>query len=603
MSIFSQVLEFAVGLDASNFKRAVGDLSGEAEKAAAGIGSAFGKANDAIIGLSDGTENARQRMDKFTDSARDYGDVGGELERTLIGVADISEVMGLGFEKNVRQVADMAGGIEGVVVGGSELISVLSRVGGIIGPLSVLLAAGATAWVVYKNAVGESETELDLLKDTADNLKSTLQGLTEQGVKAGNASWADLSKTLREAREDYGVLTGDIDENEVAIRRQNEAIVSAARAGILSAAQNVNAIEMVIAANEKLVAIARENNEENDEANAALALNRKALAGATDAVRERRDALEEVIGLTRSQIELETVQASASELVAEQDRAASDAAREYSRIQMEADRESERVAAEAATSREALIGITEQATLAALTGADAIIYAQNLQLSKIQELEDASNAHVQAELARNAVLMQTERELGRVRDDEFREYERELKDRQQMIESGLNQTLDVFADFADARLTGEESLGESLRDLGRSFLAGQLLDLAAKLATESAASFAALNLVAGAAFAAGSVIATAGAVTLSSGGVSTAAPASSSTGQSLTQEQAETHQQESTPATGSSSARTTASSSDGVTLVYKHRAFDAVVQDSLRVNGSALRTALDDTATPGRRAR
>lgn len=202
------------------------------------------------------------------------------------------------------------------------------------------------------------------------------------------------------------------------------------------------------------------------------------------------------------------------------------------------------------------------------------------------------------------VLSSTEELYASMSEAERAAFDKKIADIQDYQDAALG----LFGDFLGARLLGEETLGESVRRIGLSFLALQLLDLAKAFGLQAAAFFASGQLVQGGLRLAGAAAATAGAATLeaAAGGSLGGGTSGSSTGTTaasgdvvsapMTEEQAAEQRAD------RSSTTSTARSSSTVYIQWKHQLFDAVVQESLVTPGSALQTALRDSSA-GVRAR
>jgi hypothetical protein len=612
MAIFSEALEFTTGFDLSGLKAGADKARSILDGLNASAASAFDDANSSLKTFASEIEDTRKRLDGFEKGLQEIGDGFGAVDRLAIGAADVLEVFGFEAEQSVRKVSDLAGGIEGLVLGTKEILPLLGRLGPVIGAVTVAVGAGVTAWTIYKNAVGDAEQELETLRGTSERLKGQLSGLSDEGIKAGAASWSALGEALETAREDLAVTRGELSETDVAIRRETEAIEEQARAALVSYGQQEAAIKARINADQQLIAIAREKGKEDVEANKRLVEGWQELRRVESAQNDLKTAIAGTIGATRQNLLL-------TERQAEEEKAAAEAKRK----QAEAEREYEKSQRERAQATEQLVGIEQQARLATLEGEDAILYARDLQLAQIGMLEESSLNFAQAEAARAAVRAQTEMELTSLKEQEAARQAQiaedlsareasALRERESTIATHQSLVLGAFEQFARERIEGEKTLGESVKALFLGFLADELRLLATQLGTKAAAFYVSGQIGKGLLYTAGAAVALAGAAGLdsaASSGVSSSGstPSTSSSTQALTPTQAADQRSSGDPSaitTGeTSSARTSSSGSSGRTNLWiGHRAFEAQIQES--ASGGALRDELDSAnPNPSQRVR
>jgi len=199
-------------------------------------------------------------------------------------------------------------------------------------------------------------------------------------------------------------------------------------------------------------------------------------------------------------------------------------------------------------------------------------------------------------------------ELARLEDDA-------LASRLSRFERYSATALDLWSDFATARIAGEETLGQTVRRIGLGFLAGQLLDLALTFALVAAAYFATGQFAIGALYALGAAVAVGGAAVLGAaatgrifgGGSSgsageSGASGSTSSGSAQPRSADEEADRVSGSSRNSSSARTSGDSRPIIIeMRYGHREFSAISADNLKLPGSPIGDALREGSVVGQR--
>ncbi len=598
-------LEFDVGFRTDNARRELDqffrELRGDVPS------DAFGEVADDLEDVADSARRARDETKQLKDGFDESAEAGGSFERVMLGVADILEVVGLdAAAAGTRLGADLGGGLEGVIKGGKELIPFLDKLAYLASGVAVAVAAGVTVWSFFANAEDEARTESSNLERTLTTLEDQLVDLTKDGIEAATDSWDAFKDAAQDVADELKVINGLTTEAQQQGEKDAAQIKETAALAIRAASQRVAAIQTQIVAKQQLA------DADDTSFSKEVQLRRE-----ISALNRDLEEAQQVLADKRAEVErtAETV-----ELLAESARRAAEAERLDG---LEA-RDAERAAREKKRALEELQGIEERAALSTLEGEEAILFARDLQLAKIDELARKAEDLAQAEAARVAVVADAEKQIADLRAAEAErladlqaDAEKRALDalkanvaaREQVYAQHFSAVLSRFDTFVTERIEGERTLGESLKSLLLGVLADELRALAAQFTLKAAAYFVAGDAAHGALYLAGAGAATAGAAFLEAGaagafssGGSSSASASTSAGAAPTEEAARSAYID---AEREASRSDTARSSSGgarYTLQIDHRGFEAHIQKS--AESGRLRGEIDAVnSNPAQRAR
>jgi hypothetical protein len=344
------------------------------------------------------SQQAKQSADKIeasfqkTSKALDKtADASGDTERALLGVADVLEVVGLNSAAaGTRIAADLGGGLEGIIKGGAGVKGALGAVATAASVVAVAVASGATAYLLYANALGESRAEVDAIHRSLEALDRQL-GIDNKGLAEANKSWDRFTEAAKKVQTELDIVNGV----QTALQAQGEAQVEnlkeQASEGILTAGKLAAAAEQRIEANKRLIKSGQLTLKEEIAARQEIDASKVALADANALLEERRAALDKAVAGAQQLTEYNTALADSEEFL-------SDRTRERA--------EAEKMAREETSALNAVEAIRVQAIAATLEGEDAILFARDQQLAKLDEYAAKLGEVSEIEQARAAVQQQ-----------------------------------------------------------------------------------------------------------------------------------------------------------------------------------------------------
>lgn len=383
-------------------------------------------ADEGLKKLSDGGKQAKGALD-------DVAEGGGDAERSLLGLADLLEVVGLdAAATGVRLGADLGGGLEGVLKGGRALLSGLGPVAAVLSVVAVAAAAGVTVYSFYANAESEAEEEARILEASLANLETQLVGLTEKGIKEANKSWAKFIDSARAVQTELDIINGVTTEAQAQGEERIRQIEEQSHAALLASGQEVAAIQRKLDAATAAAEAETVNALEAGQYTVIVARLARELDAATAALDEKKAALDDVRESVRMLVDYEDVQAESEERLE---------AREKDRvIALQRQREALQATAQ-------LTQIATAAQAAQLDGYAAVNFQMGLQLAKIDELTAKGGDLAAADAARAAVAAQAAHattELGTALATEMDQARLELE--------GVAEELERMAEKAEAVL-------------------------------------------------------------------------------------------------------------------------------------------------------
>lgn len=224
MATFTEPLDFAVGLDATGFKKGIDDLSGEAKKASKGIAKGFDATGTAVDGVGKSAKKAAGDVGGLADSTKKAAkgletaeDASGEASQSLTGLADILEVVGLeSAAAGTRLAGDLGGGIEGVIKGSSGLAGVLSvdLVAG-LGLATVAVGVLAGAWRIASNELDTANANTARAREELNAMVPLINAVKEaklqEALATGELSQEDFDRAIV-AKQAADIFEGRIND-------------------------------------------------------------------------------------------------------------------------------------------------------------------------------------------------------------------------------------------------------------------------------------------------------------------------------------------------------------------------------------------------------
>lgn len=344
--------------------------------------------------------DAGKQLEKSGGAIHKTAEAGGDAERAALGLADVLETVGLeSAAAGTRLAANLGGGLEGIIKGGAGVKTALTAVAGAASFVAIAIAGGVAAYSTYANAADAARDEIRILDAAAAGLKTSLVGLTDEGISEAARAWGRFEASARKARDELDRIAGKTTDAQIQGRDRIEQLDEEAFVALRAAGQQVAAAERVIAIQREKIATGKLNLEEEVAAREAIEEGQKALKDAQGTLAARKAALEDARGAVAQLTEYNDALADSEDTVEKRDKAAAEAAR------LAAQTRAEQAAAlrEAASATAALDDITAAATAKTLDGYAAISFELSQQLEKIDALIAKGGDLEAADAARAAV--------------------------------------------------------------------------------------------------------------------------------------------------------------------------------------------------------
>ena len=375
---------------------------------------------------------AVERQNKRTVHAfKSTGDAAGDAESSIRAISGAIGMVNPQAEKFLNVFAELGGATEGVTRGAELLgVSTLPKLLAVLSPLVALVGVGAVHWKLYSDEQARANRVQELTVETTEMLRSRSEALIsttlDMEVAVGNLTEKER-QLLRVRRETFLESLPQLQKLTQAITEQEEHVRKLEKAQSGGAGLQAGAY-MAQAGAQKLV---NENLEKERDNLKALETNRTRL-------------LESIRTQVGAQADLLDAQEAAEEQADRERRSRSDA---NSQARKEA-QERERLERERASALAELVRIQEGASLSVLDGEARVTEELKRQLEVINELEQASGDAEAASQARQAVAIEYEHRIAKIREQNAERAARDDAKRAQEVERQRQEAMRASIDLA-----------------------------------------------------------------------------------------------------------------------------------------------------------